>query len=307
MKNKIIVIGSANIDMVIKTEKFPAPGETIIGGDFLQSQGGKGANQAVAAARLGGTVDFIARVGNDDFGTQAIQQYKKDGIGVTNIKVDKNSHTGVALISVNKGGENKIIVAPGANNGFTAEDIENTVKLISEADILLIQLEIPLETVGQIIKLANKFDTKVILNPAPATVLPVAYFQELFLITPNKAEAEQLTNMSINGTDSMLRVASKLQAFGVKNVAITLGSDGVYLLTEEFQGIISTPKVNVIDTTAAGDVFNGAMAVALTNGKNWENSVRFACNAAAVSVTKNGAQNSAPTIEEINAFNFKTI
>lgn len=287
--------------MVIKTEKFPAPGETIIGGDFLQSQGGKGANQAVAAARLGGNVDFIARVGNDDFGTQAIQQYKQDGIGVAHIKVDQKNHTGVALISVNKGGENKIIVAPGANIGFTEEDIDNTAQLISEADLLLIQLEIPLDTVGQIIKVANKFNTKVILNPAPAISLPDWFFQDLFLITPNRTEAEQLTNISINGTDSMLRATNKFRAFGVKNVAITLGRDGVFLSTEEYQGLISTPKVSVVDTTAAGDVFNGALAVALTNSRGWRNSIQFACNAAAVSVTKGGAQSSAPTIEEINS------
>lgn len=299
MKKHILVIGSANIDMVIKTDNFPDPGETIIGGSFFQSQGGKGANQAVAAARLGGNVNFVARVGNDDFGVQAVNEYKKDQICTDYIKVDNEKHTGVALISVNGEGENKIIVAPGANIGFTAEDIHEIENLILEAEIVLVQLEIPIETIGHILKIAQKSNTKVILNPAPAQNLPEWYYKDLFLITPNKTEVEQLTNLSIDGNDSMLEAANKLKSFGVKNIIITLGSEGAYLLTENFSGLIPATKVKAIDTTGAGDVFNGALAAALTNGKDWESSVRFASDAAAISVTKIGAQDSAPNLQEV--------
>lgn len=308
MKNKIVVIGSANIDMVVKTKSFPEPGETIIGNSFFQSQGGKGANQAVAAARLGGDVSFIARVGDDDFGVQAIQQYKKEGICTDHITADKDHHTGVALISVNSAGENKIIVAPGANLGFTEEDVKALRKLIAEAEIILLQLEIPLETVGEVLKLAQENKTKVILNPAPAQQLPKWFFKNLFLISPNKTETEQLTNIAINSKSSMLKAANKLKSFGVKNIVITLGNKGVFLLTNDYKGIMSAPKVKVSDTTAAGDIFNGALAVALTNRREgWENNVQFACTAAAVSVSKNGAQTSAPTFEELRSFNPKIV
>jgi ribokinase len=299
MKKNILVIGSANIDMVVKTNRFPDPGETMIGGEFFQIQGGKGANQAVAAARLGGNVNFVARVGKDDFGVQAVNQYQKDQICTDYIKFDDKKHTGVALITVNSEGENKIIVAPGANLAFTEEDIYEIEKLISEAEIVLMQLEIPIETVGHILKIAHKYSTKVILNPAPAQPLPEWYYKDLFLITPNKTEVEQLTNLSIDGHDSMLQAANKLKSFGVKNIIITLGTQGAYLLTEDYNGLIPATKVKAVDTTGAGDVFNGALATALTNGKDWENSVRFACDAAALSVTKIGAQDSAPNLQEL--------
>lgn len=308
MKNKIVVIGSANIDMVVKTKSFPEPGETIIGNSFFQSQGGKGANQAVAAARLGGDVSFIARVGDDDFGVQAVQQYEKEGIHTDKIVVDKINHTGVALISVNGEGENKIIVAPGANKGFTEEDILTSKELIAEAEIILLQLEIPLKTVGEVLKLARENNTRVILNPAPAQQLPGWFFKDLFLISPNKTETEQLTNITINGKDSMLKAANKLKSFGVENIVITLGAEGVFLLTDNYSGIINAPQVTVVDTTAAGDVFNGALAIALTNGiREWEDSIQFACNAAAVSVTKDGAQTSAPSFEELRSFNSQIV
>ena len=302
MKNNILVIGSANIDMVIKTNKFPEPGETIIEGEFFQSQGGKGANQAVAAARLGGSVKFVARVGNDDFGKKAVQQYKSNHICVDYIKTDVNNHTGVALISVNGEGENKIVVAPGANINYTKDDINDIQELIPEAEIILLQLEIPIETIGQILKKSQKTKTKVILNPAPAQPLPGWYYDDLFLITPNKTETEQLTGISINGIDSMLKASSKLRSFGAMNVIITLGKEGAYLSTNDYNGLIPAPKVKAVDTTGAGDVFNGALATAIANGRDWVSSVKFACKAAAVSVTRKGAQNSAPNLEDMNQF-----
>jgi ribokinase len=300
MKNKIIVIGSSNTDMVLKTERFPKPGETILGGHFYVFQGGKGANQAVAAARLEGKVSFICKVGNDPFGNSAIQHYSNEGIDVSGISQDDTAPTGVAVITVNSEGENSIIVASGANANLSVADVENQIHLLDEAEWLITQLETPFPVIVYLAEYARIKQKKLILNPAPAAKLPAEVYHNLFLITPNESETELLTGIRILNVLSAQSAASVLKSMGVQNVIITMGSKGAYVDCDGFEGMVPSFKVTAIDTTAAGDVFNGALVVALAEGKVWEAAVLFASKAAAVSVTRMGAQSSAPTRNEIN-------
>ena len=302
MRKSILVIGSSNTDMIIKSERFPDPGETILGGDFYMLPGGKGANQAVAAARLGGEVSFICRVGDDQFGKRSIQVYQEERISTDNIIIDPEERSGVALISVNGDGENKIVVASGANNGFKEEEIENVYKIISRADYVILQLEIPVSIVGKIIQFSKRTDTNIILNPAPAQKLPDWFFDDLFLVTPNETETEILTGINVCDELTAKKAALWFQNKGVRNVVITLGKNGSYLVTSNEAYAISTPNVDTIDSTAAGDVFNGALAVALANGQSFKQAVNFASIAAALSVKKIGAQSSCPTLEDVLAF-----
>ena len=295
----IIIIGSSNTDMVIKADKFPLPGETILGGKFFMFPGGKGANQAVAASRLGGNVTFITKIGNDVFGKQALQQFRKEGIQTDFIIADADHPSGVALITVDAKGENSIVVAQGANGELSIADLAKAKIEIEQHDILLMQLEIPLPTVVYAAEIAFQRGKKVILNPAPAMPLPVELFKTLFVITPNESEAETLSGIEITDDNSIEKAAQKIKVKGVKNVIITLGSRGAYLLTEETDQFISAPMVKAIDTTAAGDVFNGALAVAVAEGKSLSDSIAFASQAASISVTKMGAQASAPYRNEI--------
>jgi ribokinase len=294
---KIIVVGSSNTDMVIKADHFPMPGETILGGNFFMFPGGKGANQAVAAARLGGKVTFIAKTGNDIFGEQAISQFRKEGIDTNFIITDTNQPSGIALITIDNKGENTIVVAQGANGTLTPEDVQKAVREFERAGLVLIQLEIPLDAVVHAIKLAKQFGKKVILNPAPARQLPDEILRELFMITPNESEAEILLGRDIKDIGSIQAAAKNLYEKGVANVVITLGSDGAYNADGEQH--ITTMKVDTVDTTAAGDVFNGALAVAISEGKSLKDAVVFANRAAAISVTRMGAQASAPYRNEI--------
>lgn len=299
MSSSILVIGSSNTDMVIKAETFPAPGETILGGQFFMFPGGKGANQAVAASRLGGDVTFIAKIGNDIFGKQALQQFKKEGIHTDFILADAENPSGVALITVDANGENTIVVAQGANGALTAEDLSKASAEFTRVDILLMQLEIPIDTVVHAARLAKQAGKKVILNPAPAAVLPEALFKDLHIITPNRSETETLAGIVIKDAASIDAAAKRLKAKGVEHVIITLGSEGAYLYDDQGGRHIATPTVKAVDTTAAGDVFNGALAVALAEQMSLDDAVAFANRAAAISVTKMGAQASAPYRNEL--------
>lgn len=301
MKNKpkILVIGSANMDMVIKTDHFPVPGETMIGGEFSLIPGGKGANQAVAAARLGGEVSFLSQLGDDVFGAQNLENYRKEGINTSYIKLNPDRPSGVAMITVDKSGENTIIVAPGANEEISVNDIHVAEDFFEAADMILIQLEIQLPVVFEACKLALSLGKKIILNPAPAAELQPEIFKCLFLITPNETEAEKLTGVKVIDEISAKVAAEILLAKGVRHVIITMGAAGAYLHTEEFKGIIPTKKVMALDTTAAGDTFNGALAVALVKGGGMRDAVDFALKAATLSVTKMGAQSSIPYLKEI--------
>jgi ribokinase len=298
----ILVVGSSNTDMVIKTAKFPDPGETLLGGTFFMFPGGKGANQAVAAARLGGDVTFIAKLGNDIFGQQALQQFQKEGIHTDFILTDPQHPSGVALITVDAKGENTIVVAQGSNGTLAADDLAKAGKEFERADTVLLQLEIPIPIVVRAAQLAAKAGKKVILNPAPATALPEAIFKDLYLITPNRSEAETLTGLSVRDASAISAVSKWFRDKGVQKVVITLGSEGAYVHDERGGRYITAPRVNAVDTTAAGDVFNGALAVALAEGSSLDEAVQFANRAGALSVTRMGAQASAPYRHELTSF-----
>lgn len=298
-EQKIFVIGSSNTDMVIKSEKLPAAGETILGGTFLMNSGGKGANQAVAAAKLGANVIFVCKVGNDIFGKQAVEGFQKEGINTDFVFTDIENSSGVALILVDAKGENSIAVASGANGNLQISEVTKAIEQISTNDTVLLQLEIPISTVEFTIKKCYEKGAKVILNPAPAQILDETIFQYIDIITPNETEAELLTGIKVTDLETAEHAALKFHEKGVKNVIITLGSKGAYLHNATINLLISTPVVRAVDTTAAGDVFNGALAVALSEGNDLEQAIEFACQAAAISVTRMGAQASAPLRSEV--------
>lgn len=287
------------MDMVIRADHFPIPGETIIGRDFSFIPGGKGANQAVAAARLGGDVCFITQLGKDVFGNKNLENYKNEGIDTTWIKQHPDQSTGVALITVDKSGENTIIVAPGANHSLSVEEISKASEAFQEADIILVQLEVQYPVVEEVCQKAQRLGKRVILNPAPAMDLPDRLFPLLFLITPNKTEAEFLTGIKVIGEASAYQAASRLRAKGVQRVIITMGGAGAFLFTDSFQRIIPASKVEVKDSTAAGDTFCGALAVSLGYGESMEEAVGFAVKAATLSVQRFGAQTSIPYLGEM--------
>jgi ribokinase len=297
--SRIIVIGSSNTDMVIKSKKLPLPGETILGGTFLMNPGGKGANQAVAAARLGGNVTFVTKTGNDMFGTEATNLFENEHIDSRFIIKDPDKPSGVALITVDEFGENSIVVAPGSNGSLSAYDINEEVFNTSNGDIFLMQLEIPVSTVEFVAEKAFAKKNRVILNPAPARALSDELLSYLFLITPNETEAELITGVKVTDILTAEKAAIILRDKGVKNVIITMGAFGAYLKTEIISKMITVVPVKAVDTTAAGDVFNGALAVAIAEGNNIEEAVIFANKAASISVTRMGAQASAPYRKEI--------
>lgn len=296
---KILVIGSSNTDMVIKSNRFPQPGETVIGSSFLMNQGGKGANQAVAAVRLGGDIMLVAKVGNDIFGHEASDQFKKENIDIGYLSVDAISPSGIALINVNDSGENCISVAPGANDNLLPADIKDALDAVKKNDVVLLQLEIPIETVEYAILEGFKNGARVILNPAPVKKISEAVLSKLYMITPNKREAELLTGVRIVDVVTAQKAAAKLYLLGIQNVIITLGSKGAYILNSEISEFIGANKVKAIDTTAAGDCFNGALAVALSENNSITDAMSFACHAASISVTRIGAQSSLPYRNEI--------
>ncbi len=296
---RILVIGSSNTDMVIKTDKIPTPGETILGGTFLMNPGGKGANQAVAASRLGGKVTFVAKIGDDLFGSETKGILKKEGIDTRFIVQDSDLPSGVALIIVDSEGENSIVVAPGSNGNLLVQDIDNEVFSPGKFSVLLLQLEIPLMTVEYAALTAAENDIKVILNPAPAQKMHDYLLRHLWLITPDETEAEILTGIKVHNESTAEAAAASLQKRGVKNVIITMGAAGAFVKSEDFMEMFPGIKVKAIDTTAAGDVFNGALAVALAEGKGLKDAVIFANKAASICVTRMGAQASAPYREEI--------
>ncbi|MFA6473114.1 MAG: ribokinase [Candidatus Latescibacterota bacterium] len=302
MHKSIVVIGSSNTDMIVKASRIPHPGETVLGGKFTVAAGGKGANQAVAAARAGGKVTFIARVGDDMFGERSIIEFARDGIDIEHIIRDPEAPSGVALITVDEKGENSITVAPGCNARLSPRDIEKAEKVISSARILLVQLEIPFETVEKAVEIAFAHNVDVLLNPAPAQPMDDAFLKKVSLITPNKNEAELLTGIRVDDELSAAKAAGILRNRGIKSVFITLGAQGVYTSSPEFRGIIPAFPVKAEDTTAAGDVFNGVLAVSLSKGECLLDAVRFASAAAAISVTRMGAQTSAPYRAEIEEF-----
>ena len=302
MKPRILAVGSSNTDMIVKVPQIPRPGETLLGGEFVIAAGGKGANQAVGAARAGGDVTFIARVGSDMFGEQAVAGFVQDRINVNHVSRDTVSPSGVALIFVAKNGENSIAVAGGANTKLSPADVKRAKAAFALADVLVTQLETPLATVLAAAELAAKHGVRVILNPAPARPLPDKLLRRVSILTPNESEAESLTGTKVKNAQAAAKAAAQLQRRGVPIVIITLGARGALVAGRDVTRLVPGFQVKPVDTTAAGDIFNGALAVALGEGREVMEAVRFAHAAAAISVTRMGAQPSAPTRAEIRRF-----
>jgi ribokinase len=281
---KIVVVGSSNTDLVIQVPHLPKPGETILGGKFITAPGGKGANQAVGAARAGGKVTFIARVGHDSFGEQALAGFRREGLDVSQVTRDAKSPSGVALIFVSAAGENSIAVADSANNRL--KPLHVSPRVIASAGIVITQLETPLATVAATVKLAHAKGVPVILNPAPAQALPDKLLAQVTYLTPNETECAILTGITpdAGGTEAH-RAADVLLAKGVGTVILTLGAGGAFVASEGMRALVPAFAVKPVDTTAAGDIFNGALAVALIEGRELLEAVRFANAAAALWVT----------------------
>ena len=299
MKSGILVVGSSNTDMVVKAARLPLPGETILGGEFFMNPGGKGANQAVAAARLGGRVTFICKTGNDIFGRQAVQLFKDEGIDTSYLLSDPDQPSGVALITVDEHAENCIAVASGANATLTKDDLANAQPVIQQSAIVLLQLEIPIPTVEYAASAAAKNGVTVILNPAPACPLSNNLLSNISIITPNENEAEMLSGIKVTDIDTAKLAAKAIHEKGVASVVITLGANGALVFHDGVFTHVPGIRVQAVDTTAAGDVFNGALAVALADGKTIVDAAQFACRASAIAVTRFGAQASVPYKSEV--------
>jgi ribokinase len=299
MRPKIVIVGSSNTDMVVRAERLPVHGETVLGEKFIMTAGGKGANQAVAAARLGADVTFVARLGRDMFGDKALAGFEAEGIHTDYIVRDNEEMSGVALIVVDRKAENIITVAPGSNGRLAPLDVAAAEPAIIDADCVLLQLEIPLEAVRAAIELAQRHNVKVMLNPAPAQALPADLLRLIDVLTPNESEVANLAGCSAY---TAAEVLPRLQALGPSRVVVTLGSRGCDVLIDgEPQHVPSFP-VEAVDTTGAGDCFNGALAVALARGLKMVEAVQYASAAAALAVTRFGAQASMPTDEDVQKF-----
>jgi len=297
--SRIYVIGSSNTDMVVKAASLPKPGQTVMGGEFFMNPGGKGANQAVAAARLGGHVVFVANVGNDLFGNQALGHFQNEKIDCAYVTKDESNPSGVALISVDSKAENHIVVAPGANGHLSTAHVDQALTHISPDDLILVQLEIPLDTVAHTLLRVKEKGVRVILNPAPGCVLSASLLTGLFMITPNETEASILTGIGVTDVTSAGLAGQKLLKMGVEEVVITLGSRGALWVSKVGAELITAPSVTAIDSTAAGDCFNGALAVSVAENMPMREAIDLACRAASISVTRFGAQASMPFKHEL--------
>lgn len=301
---RIVIVGSSNTDMVVKGERLPRPGETVTGGRFLMAAGGKGANQAVAAARLGAEVAFVAKVGADVFGDEAVAGYRNEGIDTEFVFRDPRNATGVALILVDQQGENLISVASGANHALSPEDVEKAAERIRAADVVVLQLEIPVETVAFAARFAAEAGVPVILDPAPAPAGPLdpGLLKHVTCLKPNETEAERLTGVPVRDEASALQAAEKLLAAGVRHAIVTLGAKGALWADGQRSGFVPGIRVEALDSTAAGDAFSGALACALARGLELDEAVRYAGLVGAISVTRLGAQPSLPTSQEVEQF-----
>lgn len=300
MKN-ICVIGSLNMDLVVNVDTMPKPGQTIIGSNFKEVPGGKGANQAVAMARLNGNVSMIGKVGEDGFGQTLINSLKNDKVDTTYIQTAKGA-TGVALITVDKNAQNSIVVSPGANFEVKEDDIDNNIEAIKNSDIVVLQLETPLNTIKYALNKAKELNKYTILNPAPAVKLDDEIIKNVDLLTPNETELEIISGVSIETEEDIQKAAQIMIEKGVKELIVTLGSKGSLYINKEKSMFKKAYKVEAVDTTAAGDSYTGALAVALSNDKTIEEAMDFASKVGALSVLKEGAQSSLPTLEDVENF-----
>ena len=301
VKDRIVVVGSANMDMVISAADFPQPGETLTGYGFMTNHGGKGANQAVAVARLGANVSFVGKVGDDDFGRATVEMMRKEGIDVSALTITKDAPTGVALITTIPNGENTIVIEPGANAKLTPEDIENAKDIFSQAAIVLMQLETPVVTLTKVAAIAKQQGALVVLNPAPAPTapLPKELLQNVDLLIPNETEASAMSDVAVETEADIPTAMERLQTLGIQHIIVTLGSKGACTCIDGELLLVPSRKVEAVDTTAAGDTFCGALCTALLQSKKMPEAMLYGCKAAAVSVTRRGAQMSMPYKDEI--------
>ncbi len=301
-KKGVLVVGSSNMDLVVTVKRFPDPGETIFGNRFEMFPGGKGANQAVCAARLGCKTIFIGKMGNDDFREKLTKILYESGVDICNLLIDEESHTGTALISVDSNGQNQIIVISGSNMKLEPDDVELKSELFNEVPVVLTQLEIPLETVIRTAEIAKANNCLFILNPAPALRLPDKLLALTDYLTPNEIELEILSGIKIFDKNSIQEASTALIKRGVKNVIVTMGAKGAMLVNQTTIKHFSVPHVKVVDSTAAGDAFNGAFASSIAEGHSAEEAIEFANKVASISVTRMGAQSSMPYLDEIKDF-----
>lgn len=301
-KPKIVVVGSSNMDLVVKSSRIPSKGETILGGDFIMTPGGKGANQAVAAAKLCAEVYFVAKLGDDIFGRQSLSNFQKVGIKTDYVEQTKDAPSGVALITVDDAGDNVIVVAPGANQKLSPDDVKKAQPAIASSGAVAAQLEVPLETVEFAARVANDSGVPFILDPAPAQKLSDEFLRMVDVLTPNETEAGILTGIKVTDENSAMVAAKNLLDRGVKAVILTMGSKGYILATKDGVEFVPSIKVDAVDATAAGDAFTGSLAVGLAQGKTLNDATLFANHVAALSVTKMGAQSSMPDAEQVENF-----
>lgn len=301
--NRVFIIGSANMDLVIQTPRRPAPGETLTGSGFLITPGGKGANQAVAAAKLGADARMLAKVGDDIFGARMLSDMREYGVDTSRIAVEPGVSTGVAVITLCEG-ENTILLDPGANARLLPADVEPHLSALRESDILVMQLEIPLETIFYALDAARGSGCRVIVNPAPAplTPLPASFFAGLYSLTPNEHEAALMTGLPVETREQAFAALDAFREMGVERPIITMGGEGaVYFDGETHRHQRAYPPEKIVDTTAAGDTFTAAVAVKLSQGASLSEAMDFAARAAAITVSRLGAQRSIPTLAEMNA------
>lgn len=301
MSNKILVIGSCNMDTVTQVENMPVAGETILGSGLQYIPGGKGANQACAVGSLGGNVTMLGCIGRDDFGKLQLMSLQNRNVDVTSLKQSSKSNTGIAIIYINKHGNNSIVVIPGANSEVDIEYLKQQDHHFKECDFVLLQMEIPLESIYYAINRAHELGKKVILNPAPAPdSIPDDILSKIDYLTPNETEISKLSNRPVENIQEMEEAAKVLLNKGVKNLLITMGEKGACLVNHNTTQVFGTRKVNAVDTTAAGDCFNGAFVVALSEGMEHKEAVEFANIASSIAVTRSGAQSSIPLRQEVN-------
>ena len=299
---KIVVVGSSNMDLVVKSPRIPVKGETILGGDFIMTPGGKGANQAVAAAKLGAEVYFLAKLGDDIFGRQSLSNFQKAAVQTEYVVQTKDAPSGVALITVDDAGDNVIVVAPGANLELSPDDVKQAQPVIASSGAVAAQLEVPLETVEFAARLANDAGVPFILDPAPAQKLSPEFLRMVDVLTPNETEAEILTGIEVTDENSALAAAKDLLQRGVKAVILTMGAKGYLLATNDGAQFVPSVKVDAVDATAAGDAFTGSLGVGIAQGKTLRDAALFANHVAALSVTKMGAQSSMPDAGQVENF-----
>lgn len=298
----IVIVGSSNMDLVAKALRIPVPGETLTGTDFFMIPGGKGANQAVAAARLGAEVIFVARLGKDVFGAKSLENFKSVQINTKHIQQLDDVPSGIALIAIDDSGRNSIIVVPGANGRLMPADVDQARADIAAAGVVVTQLEVPMATVEHTAELAQENKVPFILDPAPARPLSPALLARVDILKPNEIEAETLTGIKVIDADTAGKAADALLSQGVRQVIITMGKKGFLLAEDDSMDFIEGYKVRAVDSTAAGDAFTGALAFGIASGKSLRQAVLYANAVAAISVTRYGAQSSMPTLNEVQAF-----